>query len=235
MRKISLVTPTRGRPHWLERMWTSALTTADNQDAIEIVLICDDDDQSVKETHRRACDIGGSVELLQVPRGTLSNYWNQGTELAHASIYMQASDDIIFRSQSWDTLVLEAFAACPDNLIFVHGRDGYQDQRLGTHGWLHRDWMDEVGYLVPPYFSSDYGDTWLTEVADRINRRVYLPDIFTEHMHFDIGKGPMDQTHKEREERGRIDQVSQIFNRLAPQRIEDARKLEEAISRLARA
>ena len=42
-----------------------------------------------------------------------------------------------------------------------------------THGFLHRNWVETVGYFVPPYFSSDFNDTWLNEVADMIGRKIY--------------------------------------------------------------
>ena len=45
---------------------------------------------------------------------------------------------------------------------------------------------------------SDYNDTWLNEVSKLINRYHYLPDMYIEHMHFVVNKGPKDQTHMDR-------------------------------------
>ena len=44
MFNISLLCPTRNRPAGLERMWMSALETADNPEALELVLYLDKDD-----------------------------------------------------------------------------------------------------------------------------------------------------------------------------------------------
>lgn len=134
-------------------------------------------------------------------------------------------DDIIFRSQGWDTLVRKHINSFPDKIAFVHGMDGIQNERLGTHGFLHRNWVNTIGYFVPPYFSCDYNDTWLTDVSTMIGRRIYEPAIYTEHMHWAVGKQPKDQTYSETMARGHRDNVTQMYHNFLPKREEDARKL----------
>jgi hypothetical protein len=146
---------------------------------------------------------------------------------------MHCGDDIIFRSQGWDTLVREHINSKPDHIVFVHGMDGIQNERLGTHGFLHRNWMDVTGYFVPPYFSCDYNDTWLTDVSDMIGRRIYEPRIYTEHMHWAVGKQPRDQTYSDTMARGHRDNVTAMYESMLPKRQEDARKLREFIRKQA--
>jgi hypothetical protein len=141
---------------------------------------------------------------------------------------MQAADDIEFQTKHWDVMVQHAFAECPDKILFVHGDDGHWGAKFGTHGFVHRKWVEAVGYMSPPYFSSDYGDTWLNEVANALDRRRYLPFV-TEHMHFLWGKGKLDQTHKERLERHKQDNVDQLYRDLAPERAKDVEKLRAAM------
>jgi hypothetical protein len=114
--------------------------------------------------------------------------------------------------------------------VFVHGEDGHQHDRLGTHGFLSRRWVETVGYFVPPMFSSDFNDTWLTEVADRIGRRVFLPNVLTEHLHPAAGKGKWDRTHLERLERHRRDQPERLYQQTVGERMEAAAKLRKAMS-----
>src|SRR6185369_12850874 len=115
-----------------------------------------------------------------------------------------------------------------DKILFVHGDDGHWGKEFGTHGCLHRNWIDTVGYVLPPYFVSDYGDTWVNEVADAIGRRKYLPFV-TEHMHFLWGKSEMDATYKERIERHKNDDPGKLYVDLAPKRLRDVEKLRAAM------
>jgi hypothetical protein len=194
--------------------------------APEIVLYRDLDDTTPIPAFSRP-----DVELKVVlgERILLSKMWNRCADVATGEILMQAGDDIVFKTKGWDDQVRRAFAAFSDRLVFVHGNDGVYGPKFGTHGFLHRRWVEALGYMSPPYFSSDYGDTWMNEVANAINRRVYLPFV-TEHLHPMAGKAEWDQTHKERLERGKQDNVEAIYRDLAPQRAEDVRKLERAIN-----
>jgi hypothetical protein len=198
-------------------MVESAVDTADNPDNIEVIAVIDDDD-TYSVTHP-------NLTIHQVPRTTLSEYWNIAYQKATGPIYMHCGDDIRFRTKGWDTIVDWNFEQYDDKILFLYGRDGLQDEVLGTHGFLHKNWVDAVGYFVPPYFSSDYNDTWLNEVAESIGRRVYDPRIFTEHLHPSAGRGEWDKTHQERTERHKHDKVDELYASKAGERVADAEKL----------
>lgn len=219
---ISVLVPTRNRPSSVERLLDSAFETADTE--VEFIFYVDEDDTSSHDV----IDRNGATKIIG-PRVVLSEMWNRCWEQASNPIAMHCGDDIVFRSDGWDTRILQEFEKVPDKILFVHGEDGFQGSTIGTHGFLHRNWVDVVGYFVPPYFSSDYNDLWLTEVADALGRRVYLPDVFTEHMHPVAGKGTWDQTHQERLKRHRQDNVEQIYRDRAPERADDINKLQAYI------
>lgn len=221
---ISILCPTRGRADSMRRLAASARETAANPIELEFIFYVDDDDEVSAAV---ADDIGATA--VRGPRIVLSEMWNRCWDEATHDIAMHCGDDIIFRSRDWDLHVLHAFERYPDKIALVHGRDGYQDQALATHGFLHRNWVNAVGYFVPPYFSSDYNDLWLTEVADALGRRVYLPEVYTEHMHPVIGKGPWDQTHQDRLARHQRDNVEQLYRSLLSTRMRDISVLRELI------
>lgn len=206
-------------------MLQSAVETADTE--VEFVVYVDDDDPTVDAT----CDVLAryAATVILGPRVVLSETWNRCAELARHDVMMHCGDDIVFRTPGWDERVLDVFDRSPDRIVLVHGRDGFQDARLGTHSFVHRRWVDALGYLVPPYFSSDYNDTWLNEVADVLGRRIYLPDVYTEHMHPVAGKGTWDQTHQERLARHQRDDVEKLYRDLAEQRAADVDKLKTLI------
>lgn len=223
---ISILCPTRGRPDSIRRLVTSATDTATGP--VEFIFYVDDDDPVSAEV---AAELGTAVVG---PRIVLSQMWNRCYEQASGDVLMHCGDDIVFRTVGWDRLVLDAFERYSDRIALVHGRDGIHDAGLATHGFLHRRWVEAVGYFVPPYFSSDYNDTWNTEVADRLGRRIYLPDVYTEHMHFINGKAEVDATHQERLDRHQQDNPAALYETLSAERADAVARLQAAIDAATR-
>lgn len=223
---LSLLLPSRGRPDNLTRLATTALQTASNPEEIEIIVYADDDDQSYEGK-----EYPKNVQIYKTPRTTMSNYWNLAYEKATGPYYMMAADDIVFNTQDWDTKVKEAFDRYPDKVALIYGDDGdpNKDKNHATHPFLHKNWIDAVGYFTPPYFTSDFADTWLNNLADIIGRKEKI-DIVTEHMHFAFGKGGLDLTHAERLVRHWKDDMPGLYDAKAGERKADAEKLREAIN-----
>lgn len=219
---ISILCPTRGRPDQYAAMRDSALETATGHE-IQIVAYLDQDDPD-RLRYPDAC-------ALQItgPRLTLSETWNRCADHAAGDILMHAGDDIRFRTPGWDRIVEDEFQRWPDRIVLVHGDDGGDHpQQFGTHSFVHRAWVDAVGYVVPPYFESDMADVWLNELADQLGRRVKV-DILTEHLHPLWGKGELDRTHRERLERHTAQDPAALYEQLAPERAADLEKLRAAI------
>lgn len=228
--KISILVPTRGRPESVRRLVKSLQDTA--RQMPEVVLYIDHDDPTSAEYLKHLKQLDGNPELIKIiedRRRTLSECWNECAKVASGNILMHAGDDLVFKTDGWDAMVAQAFAEAEDKLLFVHGDDGHWGDTFGTHGFLHRRWIEAVGYFVPPYFSSDYSDTWLNDVANALGRRVYLPFV-TEHMHPLFGKAEWDTTHRERIERHKNDKVDDLYRELAPKREKDIEKLRIVIS-----
>ena len=170
-----------------------------------------------------------NISYVSGERIVLSQMWNECWKVAKGEIYFHCGDDIIMRTQGWDTQVVNKFNQYEDHIMFVHGNDLYHPfPGFGTHGFIHKNWTDTVGYFVPPYFSSDYNDTWLNEVSDMIMRHFYVP-IITEHMHCVVNKSEIDETHRERLIRHRNDNVDELYRSLRSERVRDAEKLQEFI------
>lgn len=224
---ISLLLPTRQRPAQLTRLVDSAIATASGE--IELVTFIDDDDTSYD-------DLDFDIEWVKVrgPRESggivnLSAMWNACYAASSGEIVMHCGDDIVFRTPGWDQVVYDTFDSYPDNLLFPFGQDGYQ-VNFGTHGFIHRDWVNTVGFLFPPRFSSDYNDTFLNDVSKLIGRHVEI-DILTEHMHYIVGKAEIDQNTRERLDRHAADRPDLLYQSDEIQDLirESAAKLQEAI------
>jgi len=222
--KISILLPTRGRPENLHRLIHSIQDTALQWP--ELVVYVDNDDERGGEIVSIGLD--HKIRFVHGDRQTLTACWNDCYKACSGDIVMFAADDLVFRTKYWDVMVAKAFREQDDKILFVHGDDGHWGKEFGTHGFLHRNWIDTVGYVLPPYFSSDYGDTWVNEVADALGRRKYLPFV-TEHMHFLWGKSQMDATYEDRLARHKRDNVEQLYSDLAHKRTEDIEKLRAAM------
>jgi hypothetical protein len=221
---ISLLIPTRRRRGGLEQSIQSALRTASNPESLELIAYVDQDDA---ETY---ADFNPLVRFIIGPRIVLSNTWNKCAEAATGNILGQMNDDVVFQTQGWDNMVETAFANCADKILMVHGSDGSGHGNasgrgeFGPHPFTSHRWYETLGYFTPPWFSSDYGDSWINDLANAIGRRKHLPFVI-EHLHHAFGKAEIDQTTKERLDRHSSDQVEQLYRGLAPLRQADVEKL----------
>lgn len=221
---LSLLCPTRKRPDNIKRLWESVLNTAEKPEDIELVVYIDEDDSSYDGMEfERLVKVRG-------PRIVLSECWNRAYEASSGDILSHMGDDITFNTKHWDKTVMGAFAEYPDKIVFLYGDDGGPGTDFGTHGFIHRKWVETVGYFVPPYYSSDYNDTHLNDVAKIIKRHRRI-DIYTEHHHPAFHKAELDITHQERLERHRNDKVDELYRspEMWAEREDNARKLQEVI------
>lgn len=221
---ISILVPSRGRPQNVHRLWQSLMDTTEGE--WELLLRLDDDDEQ-----RGGYDgymPSPHVTSITAPRVIMSQLWNDLVPYALGDILMMCGDDVTFNSLGWDKAVREAFPE--DKIGLVHGNDlAPNSAKIASHPFVTRDWVEALGYLTPPYFSSDYADLWLTEVADALGRRVYLPEVIIEHHHPAFRKAEWDQTHQERVERHQADDMEKVWTDTANKRIEDAQKLRMAM------
>ena len=144
--------------------------------------------------------------------------------------------DIVFRTDGWDCAIEEAITARPGNICFAWCNDVSPESNrneFGTHGFVHRNWTDITNRFVPPYFASDYNDTWFNDVARALGVTTYLHNFVTEHMHYSLGKAEIDQNTKERLDRHAQTKPDQIYSsdekRL--EREEEIKRLREFIEK----
>ena len=228
--EISLLCPTRARPSGLQRMWHSALATADKPDSIELVCYIDHDDcMALRGLRLAATKHAQQVYAVVGDRTSLSKSWNMTWQCARGNIFMMCADDVVFRSKGWDSIVKDTMDINKDNIAFVYGRDGVRNEELGTLSFVHKNWTNILNYYVPEVLYANGVDLWLHQLADSIKRRYYRPEIFIEHMHSDYNKSFKDGTYMERKEREKNINFEELWDETASLRLEDTKKLQEFI------
>lgn len=218
---VSLLVPTRKRPHRLKEMWDSARDTAQSPDKLELVFYVDEDDRTY-DNH----DFG-NAHMLIGHRIPISEAWDKCWEQAEGEYLGLIGDDIIFKTPNWDMFLRTKFDEIPDKIAYVFGDDGtFNGKFFGTHGFIHQNWAKTVGYFVPPYFSANQVDRWLNEAARSLGRLRY-GDFELEHRHAGYQKADWDSTYEEGRQRAPENEAE--WNRRQPQLQEDIKKLQEFI------
>lgn len=217
---ISLLLPTRRRPAQLRRMVQSARETAANPP--EILCYVDSDDPETADL----CESELFVKFKQGPRiRNITQAWNELLPLATGDIYCQANDDVVFCTMDWDRMVEYAFADCEDKILMVHGDDAaHHHEKFGPHPFVHKRWVEAVGYFIDPSFSSDFGDSGLNDISSALGRRKYLPFVM-EHRHFVFGTAELDDNTRDRLQRHKEDNPEAIYKARLPERLRAANVL----------
>jgi hypothetical protein len=217
---ISIIFPTRNRPNELLRLIESFRLHSNVQP--EILCYVDYDDHSYDG---RLFD----AQIIRGPQLVLSAYWDTLLRFATGDLLMASADDVICRTPGWDGMVEGAFAQCPDKILMVFGNDGGPDgTKYPTSPIVHRRWIETVGRWIPPYFCADYIDTWLYDVAKRINRIQFVP-FTVEHIHPIWNKAPLDETYRRGNERRQAQEPWKAFELTARERESESEALRAAM------
>jgi hypothetical protein len=223
--KISILCPSRGRPDRFNAMRASAWARADNPDEVSIKLALDADDPTFNSYPPPE-----HTQHFRTPPACLLN------ALAHKAdgdILMAASDDILFRTQGWDTKVRAVAARFPDGLFIASPMNGDSRRRV-NHWFTGRQWLKVFGWMAPAHFEHFCEDEWVQAVAEAAGRLVYMDDVLIEHMHAKYGKGANDEGYKSKRQRGADGSSMSArdiakFNQLAPALARDKDMLRKAI------
>jgi len=226
MSKIAVVLPTRNRPERLEKFISSAFEKCNDIENIRFYLYIDLDDEitvpKVQELNER---YGKRIGFIVGPRTMMSQTANALLPyIQKEEIFYLGADDLIIRTPDWDKLIIEFFDQHHDKIVLGYGHDGLQPE-LATHPILHRRWVECVGYLTPPYFESDFADTWINHLAALCGNRKQRIEFYNEHMHYFAGKSEADQTFIENRNRYKFQDPQLVFNCLRPVMERDARRL----------
>ena len=168
---ISILTPSRSRPQLAHRMVTSAIKTAGCN--LEIMLYLNNDDPLLEE-YKQLFD---PSQYTIGPNQSTSYSWNLMAEKAKYNILFLVGDDCEFITPNWSSLVIDAFNQYPDKIVCVYPRAPSVSKYKSPHFCLHKNWINTLGYFLPPHFYHWYVDTWILEIAQRLGRHHLLSEF----------------------------------------------------------
>ena len=182
---ISILTPSRGRPKRYERFAESVMSNADGE--VELLTYVDSDDPTCTEYPK---DV-----YVGPKQPSVGCCWNYLAEVADGDVLIMGNDDLVYRTEGWDTILLDQLSGFSDKIYCAYFNDGINGKKHCAFPIISRKWFETVGRFVPECFRFFCHDTWVMDVARKIDRLHYIPEVFIEHEHFTNKKAPKDKTY----------------------------------------
>ncbi len=197
MPKVSLLLPTRGRPHLVQRVFQSLVTQTTNLEDIEVVLYLDQDDT---ESHDLHCD-GISLVKIIGPRNSMGAYNMACLHRSSGEVVILMNDDVVIRTPAWDRAVVDLTRAVPDGIFLAYANDLHMGKRMCTFPILTKKACEVMAKPYPAEYQSGFIDWHLFDVFKRLkymshDRIFYLEQVVFEHRHYMAGKAEVDATYR---------------------------------------
>ena len=186
MRDLAVLVPSRGRPASIARLWAAMQATC-RGDTTLIVGLDDDDEGNYERIPGVKYEVRSGLRFLVV--------WLNELAVPAAEEYRfigSLGDDFRPRTVGWDVRIMEAL----EKTAFAFGNDlaPREPGSLCTHVFCRSEIIGALGYFGPPVFSHMYVDAAWMEWGKAVGI-TYLHDVTIEHLHYTVGKSPVDATY----------------------------------------
>jgi hypothetical protein len=175
---ISILCPSRGRPELAKKMVDTAIARAGAP--VQVLLYLNDDDPTLPQYQ----ELISAEHLIVGPDRSPAYSWNRLAELAKYDLLFLMGDDAWFETDNWAIKVSNVFDQYPDKIVFafpsVEGlqwKGGELTADHCPHFVVHKNWVNVLGYFVPPHFWHWYIDTWFRDIAKMIGRFHSIKDV----------------------------------------------------------
>ncbi|NJL22243.1 MAG: hypothetical protein HC895_17740, partial [Leptolyngbyaceae cyanobacterium SM1_3_5] len=239
---ISLLAPTRGRPDQAIRLALSVLQTASQPKRVELLFYVDNNDAEQAnyiqafQQHKPQFDRFLRCALMIGEPIGISKAWNELAARSQGDLLVMAADDQTYNTAGWDDRLLLELQQFEDEIFCAWFNDGHWGKKLCTFPIVSRRWCLTLGYFTTGLFECLYDDLWMMDLAQRLDRLHYIPDVLTEHLHWSYGKSEIDATYEwkqvnsEGQLKPPVRRDMNLFSRTAPYRETDARRLMQMMS-----
>ena len=214
--KILFKYATRSRPHWFQETIQTYLSMLSGMHQYEFVITCDTDDATMNNKKM----------ISFMKKHSLYYYFgNHKTKIEAINADMNAildwdicvvvSDDMIPVKQDFDISIVEEMTqSFPDTDGVLHFDDGlcnsnYSKDRTITLSILGRLFYNRFGYIYHPLYKSFYCDTEFTEVAQKMKKVKFVPEVIIKH-EWSGGANSKDALYRRNSSLGKLDRT--IYN-----------------------
>ena len=182
---VSVCFASRGRPSSLLRAVTGLLALADDPAAVEVIVAADPDDGATHEALGLVPQARVWVAPERFGYNRLHDYLNPLAKQAQGEWLMWFNDDMIMKTQGWDTIVRGA-----DPAVLWPGANHVQHANIAPI-WP-RAWAEALGHASP----TSHMDTYLQRLGEALGKHVRIP-VEIVHDRFDVTGHHHDATYAE--------------------------------------
>jgi len=196
---IAILCPTRGRPEQFRRMRDSLRSTQKGGAGVWNYVY----GMTSPQEYQSYVDLLGVPEcsgyhLFQAPENMPTVHkWNTMADFALQgltnSFFMLGADDIIFETSGWDEALINHYNSL-ENKIHVYALQDSRDADGTPHVICTREYIEAMGYFLPPIFLHWNVDTWTVEIAKANNCFTHFRDFTLRHEK-PSDRGQPDETH----------------------------------------
>lgn len=187
---ISILCPTRKRPIQFSKMVDSCISTSSFDRSVSIFTA------SIKED-MHSYDYSDTLAYIMPDGMPTAHKWNLLAEEALRNpankLFMLGSDDMLFTTPEWDIGLIDHYNAL-ENKIHVYALQDSRDINGTPHIIVTREYIEAMGYFVPPIFLHWYVDSWTVEIAKANDCFTHLRNYELQHIK-PSDKGQGDETH----------------------------------------
>lgn len=225
--KIAILTPTRGRPSGLMRLYDSIANTISGNHRIVFVYYVDDDDEKLAEYKQLRFTKHKNIQVIHYyrERQIIAKTFNFMAAQVKSTYFMNGADDMVFNTPGWDEILFQRLTVHPYSLYYFD--DGIQHEVLATFAIVSQYWIRLMGYFFPEHIRHNYIDTYICDVARRAGTLVYIPEVTLTHFHYTINNSLYDKTYQEAEQYWGVDYDA--FNASVEKREAEAQMIKNKI------
>lgn len=153
MSKFSIICPTRNRITNLIRFISSVDNSVSDKDKLEYMFYVDSDDSMTQTFLAAKKEQDNRINVVVGERIIFSQMFNEIALKSTGDILFMTGDDILMQTKDWDLLVEKEFSKVKDKLLVVSTRDGIQNEKIATHSFIGRPWLETFRLLNIRYIS----------------------------------------------------------------------------------
>lgn len=194
MTKIALLCPTRGRPQQIYRMIRSVERTTTTP--VMVSLYLSNDDPALPEYDKLNLTLDDDTIAMVGPSATTVHAWNKlavDPLLKDVKLFMLGADDIVFETPGWDAALIKHYEGLENKIHVYHLQDS-RDPDGTPHPIVTREYIDAMGYFIPPIFLHWYCDTWTVAISRSVGAFTHLKGFGLTHDK-PSDRGQPDATH----------------------------------------